>query len=262
MKMKIVKFVIEVTALVVTLTTLITSIIAWYIVIDNVNDMNFNILQIDSMVTLYEANDNNFNGVPNLQSSENIDKYYNAYQEEGRVVGYVGYTNKYHTENYSFNYLDQRYALSADSSANLLNTITLTNVAPSKIYTYKFEITNYSGLNNDLTFGFDAEAGYTPVPNSLKDFDVRIGIVGSDATVNFCDWTNFCTENSGTYSYSNFNLNPLSETMSIEATTGDLSVGRLDLWLQIRANSSSTQNFAELILPQYRITLSCEVADE
>lgn len=257
MKKRIIKIVLEFSALAITLTTLISLVTAWYISQDRVKDMSFDILQIDSMVTLYEANDINFNGVPDKQSLANVDKYYNPEAE-----AYVAYQQKYHSEDYSFKYVDQRYALSYDSSANLLKTVTLKDVCPSKVYTFKFEVTNYVGLDNTLTFGFDADSDYTPVPNSLKDFDARIGIVDTSNNVTFTSWTNFCQENNGVYTYQDFNLNPLEEDMVIEATTGSLSVGRLDLWLQIRETPKATQTYTNFILPQYRITLSCDMPEQ
>ena len=215
--------------------------------------MKFNILQIDSLVTLYEANDDNFNGVPNLVETGNENKYYKP-----EANAQVDYEKRYYDENYSFDYVDQRYALSQDSKANLLNSITISNVAPSKIYGYKFEVINYVGSDNTLQFEFISETGYTANPTILKDFEARLGIVDANANVSFSNWTSF---SDGT-SYSGFELNPLANPMTIPATTGTLNVGRLDLWLQIRIKPSAINDqISNFILPKYRITLSCQMAD-
>ena len=226
---------------------------AWYVSVDRMTDMRFNILQIDSLVTLYEANDDNFNGVPNLVDSGNQNKYYRP-----EANAQVAYEKMYYTENYSFDYIDQRYALSQDSQANLLNQITITDAAPSKIYGYKFEIINYVGLENDLEFEFITESSYQANTTILKDFEARLGIVDSTANVTFSSWTDF----SDGLSYTGFSLNPLQNTMTIPATTGTLNVGRLDLWLQIRIKPEATNSqITNFKLPKYRLSLSCEMND-
>ena len=251
--MKKYKIIICVVALATVIISAIFITYAWYINVDRVTDMRFNILQIDSLVTLYEANDDNFNGVPNLVETGNENKYFKP-----EANAQVDYEKMYYDENYSFDYVDQRYALSQDSQANLLNSITISDAAPSKIYGYKFEVINYVGLDNTLQFEFISETGYTANTTILKDFEARLGIVDANANVSFSNWTSF---SNGT-SYSGFELNPLANPMTIPATTGTLNVGRLDLWLQIRIKPSATNDqISDFILPKYRITLSCQMAD-
>ena len=251
--MKKYKIIICLVALATVIISAIFITYAWYINVDRVTDMRFNILQIDSLVTLYEANDDNFNGVPNLVETGNENKYFKP-----EANAQVDYEKMYYDENYSFDYVDQRYALSQDSQANLLNSITISDAAPSKIYGYKFEVINYVGLDNTLQFEFISETGYTANPTILKDFEARLGIVDANANVSFSNWTSF---SDGT-SYSGFELNPLANPITIPATTGTLNVGRLDLWLQIRIKPSATNDqISDFNLPKYRITLSCQMAD-
>lgn len=250
--MKKYKIILPVVALAAGIITIVIISFAWYLSTDRMTDMEFNILQIDSLVSLYEANDSNYNGVPDLCDTANINKYYSPEAE-----AHVSYDNMYHNENYSFDYVDQRYALSQDSQANLLNTVTISDAAPSKVYSYKFEVTNYVGSPNDLNFGFIEETGYTPNVNVLKDFQVRLGIVESNSSVTFGEWTDFVNNDS----YSAFELNPLNSTMVIPANNVG-SVGRLDLWLQIRIKSTATNDqISEFVLPKYRLTLSFEMQD-
>ena len=256
--MKKINLIFSIAALAFTAITVVTLLYAWYITADRVDDMEFNILQIDSLVTLYEADDSNYNGVPNLSSDENINKYYNP-----EASAHVPYQMQYYNEKYSFNYVDQRYALSQDSSANLLNTVVIDDMAPSKIYGFKFEIINYVGLDNTLEFNFLED---NQIDTSiLKDFDCRLGVVTSSsnvASVTFTEWTNFCTYSNNTYSYNGLSLNPLDTDMVIPARSGSLSVGRLDVWLQIRINPSATNDsISEFMLPYYRLTLSCDMPD-
>jgi hypothetical protein len=49
--------------------------------------------------------------------------------------------------------------------------------------------------------------------------------------------------------------------MVVAAKTTGLEVGRLDLWLQIRENPLAEATFERLLLPQYRITLSCDLSE-
>ena len=50
---------------------------SWYINIDTAKDMEFEILQIQSLVSLYEGQDMNHNGLPDKLSQANVGKYYN-----------------------------------------------------------------------------------------------------------------------------------------------------------------------------------------
>ena len=251
--MKKYRIVLIVVALATVIVTAISIGYAWFISVDRMTDMQFNILQIDSLVTLYEANDDNFNGVPNKVASGNQNKYYRP-----EADAQVAYENRYYNENYSFDYIDQRYALSQDSQANLLNSITISDAAPSKIYGYKFEVVNYVGVANTLDFEFITETGYTANPTILQDFEARLGIVDANANLTFTAWTSF----SDGSTYTGFELNPLSTDIIIPATTGTLNVGRLDLWLQIRIKPESTNDqLDEFLLPKYRLTLSCEMSD-
>lgn len=253
------KLILSIVALVFTVAVTIPVIYSWYISTDRVADMSFDILQIDSLVVLYKAEDSNYNGVPDLSATENVDMYYNAEAET-----YVPYAMPYYTEKYAFDYVDQKYALSFDSEANLLNELIIDNALPSKVYGYKFEITNYIGKENELEFTFVADN--SAVVNTLKDFDVRLGVVDANGKVTFTDWTPFCTKTNDTYTYSGFELNPFAANnnkIKVPDKTGQYNVGRLDLWLQVRINPSSTNSsITNFKLPYYRISLSCDIVEE
>ena len=249
------KLILSIVALVFTVAVTIPVIYSWYISTDRVADMSFDILQIDSLVVLYESDDSNYNGVPDLSTTANSGKYYNPDAQT-----YVSYGMPYYTEKYAFDYVDQKYALSFDSEANLLKTLTIANAKPSKVYGYKFEITNYVGYKNTLQFSFDTDSSIEV--NTLKDFDVRLGVVDANAKVTFTEWTPFCTESAGVYSYSGLSLNPLAENIEIPAQTGSYAFGRLDLWLQVRINPNATNSsISQFALPEYRITLTANLPD-
>ena len=228
-------------ALLVSVLAIVSITFGWWVFTRTVGDMEFSILQIESQVFLYHAKDDNFNGVPELASNEN--KYYNQVTKK-----YMTYSNSYYNEKYEFNYLDQRYSLVADSESNLLNQIVIDDVAPSKVYTYKFEIINYAACDNDVEFSFDSNS----LPSNVSDFEVRLGYVNVNSSITFTDWTSL--------SNSKVDLSPI-DNMSVPAfsygvNSERLEVGRLDLWLQVRVKSSVEEEIpTTFTLPTYRLTL-------
>lgn len=233
----------------IAISLFLTTAFAWYTNVQKIDSMSFDILQINSLVTMYEANDSNYNGVPDYLTGNTIDHY--QFNNESRE-----YQSKYHQEWYSFKYLDQKYAFSEDSEANLLNKVSITNFAPSRIYCYKFEITNYSTQINYLDFTFDDE---TTTISNLNLFEVRLGTVDVNNNISFSNWTSFVTNDS----YSGISLNPSVDRITIPATSVDYKTsadlnGRLDIWLQIRMKSNVTTQINDFSLPHYRITLSVE----
>ncbi len=259
--MKKSRLILSFIALFLTLAVMITMIYAWYINVERVTDMGFKILQIDSLVTTYEANDDNFNGVPNKLTSEHIDKYHNNETE-------IPYSFPYYHENYSFNYLDQKLALSFDSEANLFNTISIAEAVPSKIYCYKFEIINYSGRENTVTFSFDDATGIDLA--TLKKFEVRMGYINSTGKVLYYGWKDLC--GSEAISFTEVLLNDDETIIPAQSTiyqpteqNPDATVsgfGRLDLWLQIRIKKEEEYfSLTSFRLPQYRIKLESEVIE-
>lgn len=232
---------------------LIIVVYAWYVNMYTSSDMKFEILQIQSLVSLYKANDSNYNGIPDKLATENIGKYINNSIDDGHGHGsYLTYAAKYYDETFEFEYLDQRYALSKDSSSNLLNTIVIDDCVPSKVYTYKFEITNLSQMENNIEFAFIEEENVIIDETKLSEFEVRMGTVGSNGKASFTSWRGFLTNDS----YSAFTISPAN--LTIPAVTTGLSVGRLDVWLEIRQKSASTTTMTSFTLPQFKMTLSIE----
>ncbi len=237
------------------------SVLAWFTNFDSVDDLGFKILQIDSEVRMYYANDSNFNGVPDLLLPENANKYYNDYaerNEEGEIVNpsyqtYAEYTNVYYNEKFDFTLKDSKIALSSDSAVNQFNRIDLTEVVPSKIYTFKFELINYVGADNALSFGFDSE--YSGSLENLSKFQCRLAVInssdGENATYDFTEWTDF--SNGSTYGGIVLNddivINGINEFTRLS--------GRKDLWLQIRMKDN-VQNIelTEFALPDFKITFT------
>ena len=248
-----IKYILSFISLVCCTALAVVVVIAWYTNVYNIKDMDFEILQIDSVITMYEADDSNFNGAPDKLDSSDYGKYYNK-----EITSYVPYAYTYYTEEYDFNYLDQRYALSSDSTSNILNTVSINDAVPSKIYTYKYEIINYVGQENKLVFKFDDYSGLEgdtkkSAITNLSNFECRLGVVNSDSYT-FTNWTDFVTNGS-------YNGLTLKEDITVPSKTGDYSVGRLDIWLQIRMKATTTATFNNFEFPENRIVLTAEVSD-
>lgn len=237
---------------------------AWFASYKYIGNMEFRILQIDSLVNMYVANDLNENGVPDLLSNENQNKYLNLKKNDPNNGNYLGYSNYYYKEKYNFSLIDSKYALSKDSSANTLQEITLDKMTPSKIYTIKFEVINYSTFENNLFFSFDSSN--TLSLDFLKQFEVRFGNItvsnpntdNESLSYNFTDWISFLNDDSTSYegitinSANNPYLLPIYNKYEGENIKRN---GRLDFWLQLRIKDSATiENTNTFTLPNFRMT--------
>ena len=254
-KIKI-KYIVIIANIILSLCAVVGAVFAWYTNTEQVANMEFDILQIDSLVAVYSANDSNYNGVPDLSESPNIGKYYkDANEEDESEAGYYSYSNCYYSEKYAFKYVSQKYALEHDSTANLLDKIYINNIAPSQIYCYKFEITNYSSQNNDMSFSFDSFEGDI---SKLKDFEVRLGVVSATGAISFNPWCSFVNENNE-YSAPELISDLVLPDWSNKVGTGERINGRKDLWLQVRLKPTATASLTNFSLPNYRVTLSVEI---
>lgn len=216
---------------------------AWMVNADVMRNMQFQILQIDSTINFYRAKDDNYNGVPELLTTNGheLDTY-----EEKDTNAYRQYTTGYYEEKYDFKLIDNKYMLSADTTANTFTDIKVENVAPSRVFTFKAEIVNYSGSDVTLQCEYDAES-----VEYLDKFETRLGTIEADGTANWIGggWQSFSS--SGTV---------MATGLVIEAATGD---NQLDLWLQIRmkATAQTPQN-ATVILPYFRTTLEIKTGED
>ena len=230
---------------------------SWYVNIETSSDMRFEILQIQSVVALYEGEDINHNGVPDKLASANVGKFFNP--NVGADGSYISYDKKYYNETHEFKYIDQRYALARDSESNLLTKIEITDCVPSKTYTYKFEIINLAQKGNYVSFGFETASNTT----YLGEFMVRCGYVTKNSSntgsITFTEWRSFLTGDS----YSPFNVyNETTTNLQVpgysQSVSGSTIEGRLDIWLEIKQKSDSTVSLTNYTLPQFRLTLSVD----
>ena len=109
---------------------------SWFVSKDEVSGMEYSIAKIDSSVTVYTANDDNKNGIPNMLDTPVSADYY--------------------LERYSFEkHGGEVYALSEDSLLNKLPDVTFENAFPTAVHTVKYALINRSTIENHLTFLFD-----------------------------------------------------------------------------------------------------------
>ena len=65
------KLIISVAALAISSLFIVGFVFAWFRAGDNINELSFQIARINSEITLYKADDCNFNGIPDLDTDGN-----------------------------------------------------------------------------------------------------------------------------------------------------------------------------------------------
>lgn len=206
---------------------------AWMLNADFMHGMQFQILQIDSTVNFYSAKDENYNGVPDLLSSENEGKY-----EEKDSENWTVYSTAYYTEKYQFKLIDNKYMLSTTTTANTFENIQITDAAPSRIHTYKAQIVNYSGFAVNLRCSFG-----TVSDEKSGRFQCRI------VTVSI---------NSDTVSYTPSDWKAFGEVSYETRINGDNNDNKLDFWLQIRMDPFATDEMKSLQLPDFKMVMNID----
>ena len=133
---------------------------AWLFNGDTAKGMKYSIAKIDSSVILYRAIDDNFNGIPNLLE-ENVARSY--------------YMEQYHFEQMGA----EVYALSEDSTANMLTSINLQDVFPTQRYTFKYALTNRSSARNRVLLHVQGDEYLDTA--LLSTLSLRFGVVESES---------------------------------------------------------------------------------
>ena len=212
--------------------------LGWYSIGDTTGELDFQVLQIDSVVTMYRAIDVNYNGVPDLLSANGQQDgmyRFNSEDENGNpLTEYVAYELPYYNEKYDFEYYDSTLVLDREfTPANTLKTAELTDLCPSKIYTYKYALYNYGYSTANAVFSFDTKTsieGKTVSDNLGENFKVRFCIVNGDKDTEeivYGEWQNFAD----ILSSQDRIINNEVVVSKYDASDGS---GRKDVWLQIQ----------------------------
>lgn len=197
------------------------AVFAWFTNGDRMGTMGFKIAKIDSTVTLYKANDANFNGIPDL-----------LYDSEG-----LPYTERY-------NYYDEKYSFDRESAvldyarsespdpADILLNISVTDMFPSKVFTYKFALENKSEASNDIAFRLDETALTAETVSLLSTFSLRTAYVRNDNEIEY--------NSNKTYLFEHISGGTLSETTVLSGVSiaglieaGTSGTNCYDFWLMV-----------------------------
>lgn len=236
---------------------------SWYHIGDETGNMGFEVLQIDSVVTMYEAVDHNKNGVPDLlKTNDQEENTYQYLSEENGDIAYVAYDLPYYSEIYDFAYSDTTLVLDQDSSANMFSVLTLKELYPSRMYTIKYALANYHFGSNVIRFAFDERASVDQEDTArimspkgdLSQFRMRLAKVNQDGSLTFGEWKKFDFDNAGRLLSLPMTIG--EENLLLAPYTGDAGSGRLDVWLQIQLlpeAGNALQN-KEIVFPDFRIT--------
>ena len=209
---------IQVLALALTLAFATVSF-SWLVSKDAVVGMEYSIAKIDSSVTVYTANDDNRNGIPNkLENPISAD---------------------YYLEQYSFEkHGGEVYAMSDDSLLNKLPDVTFNDAFPTAIHTVKYALINRSTVENHLAFLFDETSLDETMRRGLSVMSARLGQVSSESY----DSAGNVELGRKVYFYDYITGSSLSEMQLIDASEGSTYINgflgnnydnRLDFWLQL-----------------------------
>ena len=128
------------------------SVFAWFFVNDR-TPMSFRILEIRSKVTLYEGNDINNNGVPNIAA----DKVQMAY----------------YTEKYDFKYLSEDNAATEEKTVDIKLNITIKDIVPGQTKTFKLALENTGDTDNTIDLSFNMNELTQNEKDYIELFSVR-----------------------------------------------------------------------------------------
>lgn len=262
MKKGMTKIILASISVIISLVFVVTSTVAWIISLSAINNLGFQVLQIDSQVNVYQGVDSNYNGIIDLLDEENINKYCDNSSSNENVI-YSPYEKLYYDEIHDFELLDSKYALSLQSTANQIETIKLNNVAPGKHYTYKYEVTNYSLYTNFLSFSFISTELSSEMIDLLSLFEIRCGVVLDDGSVNYLfNWGKIVSGTEGNYSYHGISI---VDGIEVSPSGKGNSDGRKDLWIQLRMRDDVSYNkitSSSVTFPDFFLELTALVEEE
>ena len=180
MKNKRFKIVMTIVGIVMTFFTTLTVVFAWKVFTDSASSLTLQVTKIDSEIHLYQAIDDNYNGVPNLlsrYSESKINEIKSNYPQD---------KNEYYKEKYAFNYIGYKYAISQEPSYEDILKYDFGQIYPTQIKTLKFSAVNKSDGTNYISFSFN-EKEYDSISklNILKCMSVRVGrVINVDNNIN------------------------------------------------------------------------------
>lgn len=229
---------------------------AWFADVGTAKKAEFGVLQIDSTISLYRALDVNFNGVPDtLSSYGQSNGYYKAGDD------WTLYSVLYYAETYAFELIDDKFILSTETTDSEFSEIQITDAEPSRIYTFKGVIVNYSGKDVTVEFAFEEVES-----DRLSDFEWRIVYAtetkektdtsGNTSTFTYVDdeeapWSS--AENFGNWTDFDASGTTLFSNLYLGWTNDD---DKFDFWLQLRMKSTATEPLSGALTLPFVVTVS------
>jgi len=236
--------------------------IAWLVNYVYIGPMQYRILQINSTINMYKGLDkyNTYNSVPDtLKMYENADEDTYLSADDTNETSWNTYTTTTYESNngahvnetYAFKLWESKFMLSEDSTANEFTTVTISDMAPSRVFTYKYEITNYAA-DAKLTCEFKeaTDDEYLKYLQCLQVRIVEIDVDGTKAEYTIKDWQSFSTTAA---------LTLITETTlpGLTGTGSTTANNRINFWLQVRMKPEADTPFTESVtLPKLVITLT------
>lgn len=260
-------------------------LIAWFVNYQYLGSTQYQILQINSTINMYKGLDKqgNYNAAPDtLAMYEKSEDYYldkpvaNSDNETWSAYSKTAYEIKssdYKAETYAFQLLDNVIMLSTTNTASTFNEVSITDMAPSRIFTYKFEITNYAPSAATLTCAFNeasdltylqylqvrmyqVEKGTFTLLNTETSTGTSTGTSSETSSDGWLDFYTSTTDDSGTETKTAAEVTVASGISLAELSSKDAN-SKVCLWLQIRMKPSATTEIPDKVsLPTFVTTLT------
>lgn len=167
---------------------------AWFYHGDIAGSMTFSLGTVNSEIWFFKAVDNNFNGIPELNTEPDTSPTNYVYTSSAANPESASNNKKLtlnYREQYLFNVDSIKTSSSTDSALNTFE-LSLSEVYPSQVYTSKISIVNRSNINSSVSLSmrdgqYDFDTAF-----KIAVFAVRIGTVDESGNVSFGQYTYLC----------------------------------------------------------------------
>lgn len=205
-------------ALLLIITLVPTAVYAWFSRGDNA-PMGFEMLEINSTVTLYRCADENRNGIPELASAP--------------------FEMKYYREIYNFFDPVVAYARSEENQTEVQLSLSAKELLPGRVSTYKFALENNSDTDNEIRMELDfGQLSAASTADLLRALSVQAIPIRSGA-----DPETYPLDPSNAFRFylSDLGEDAVAELFSLRlpgsvtaASTGNATANCYDFWLQLK----------------------------
>lgn len=215
--MKNKKLIFPIITVIVASMLCIGSVFAWFVIGDEINDMNFQIAKIDSTVTLYSVADTNRNGIPDIDGNGD----------------------------YLLTEIGTEYAYSDESLASVTYNMSISDILPSQIVTFMLYLQNIGDVTNMVRVGFsdyrngDTQASAFRSESNLNRLEILSASIGTAISGDTLEnekitfFQNYVSGSGANTAWTNSELVSADDNWTIDGLltyTGDSNTKKL--WLQ------------------------------